>query len=339
MKADPLSRGYLFLLDKPEGLTSHDVVERVRKATGLARIGHSGTLDPMATGLLLLCAGGAARLQGFFTRWTSPTRARSGSARHGDVRPRGRAGRRRPRRRARRPRRRSRRAAKRSGASSCSRRRRTRPRRSAAGSSTRWRARARAVPSLPKTVRVSRLQFGPLADGRLDVLDRLLVRHLHPLDRERPRRAAGLRRPPGVAAAHADRRLPGRRRGAARALRGASRRPSGWRRRTRCRSPASRSRSPASSSPRSRPGRSAAGRRSRPGGSRRGRATGSRCSRRPTTCSRWARSPDRGPGRQPDPAADRAGVASLSYGCSSGSRSLEPAGWRRPLTAPSAFLW
>src|SRR5262249_54590906 len=66
-RPDTLSRGYLFLIDKPEGLTSHDVVERVRKATGLSRIGHSGTLDPMATGLLLLCAGGAARLQGFFT--------------------------------------------------------------------------------------------------------------------------------------------------------------------------------------------------------------------------------------------------------------------------------
>lgn len=64
---DGLRRGYLFLLDKPEGLTSHDVVERVRRATGVSRIGHSGTLDPMATGLLLLCAGGAARLQGFFT--------------------------------------------------------------------------------------------------------------------------------------------------------------------------------------------------------------------------------------------------------------------------------
>jgi tRNA pseudouridine55 synthase len=64
---DALKRGYLLLLDKPGKLTSHDVVERVRKATGLSRIGHSGTLDPMATGLLLLCAGGAARLQGFFT--------------------------------------------------------------------------------------------------------------------------------------------------------------------------------------------------------------------------------------------------------------------------------
>ncbi len=65
---DPLRRGFLFLIDKPAGCTSHDVVERVRHATALARIGHSGTLDPMATGLLLLCAGGAARLQSFFTR-------------------------------------------------------------------------------------------------------------------------------------------------------------------------------------------------------------------------------------------------------------------------------
>jgi tRNA pseudouridine55 synthase len=65
---DSLRRGFLLLIDKPSGLTSHDVVERVRRALTLPRIGHSGTLDPMATGLLLLCAGGAARLQGFFTR-------------------------------------------------------------------------------------------------------------------------------------------------------------------------------------------------------------------------------------------------------------------------------
>lgn len=65
---EAVQRGFLFLIDKPAGLTSHDVVERVRKATGQSRIGHSGTLDPMATGLLLLCAGGAARLQSFFTR-------------------------------------------------------------------------------------------------------------------------------------------------------------------------------------------------------------------------------------------------------------------------------
>ena len=65
--ADPFRRGFLVLLDKPAGLTSHDVVERVRKALTLPRVGHSGTLDPMATGLLLLCAGEAARLQSFFT--------------------------------------------------------------------------------------------------------------------------------------------------------------------------------------------------------------------------------------------------------------------------------
>ncbi len=65
---DELRRGFLLLIDKPSGLTSHDVVERARRALSLPRIGHSGTLDPMATGLLLLCAGGAARLQGFFTR-------------------------------------------------------------------------------------------------------------------------------------------------------------------------------------------------------------------------------------------------------------------------------
>jgi tRNA pseudouridine55 synthase len=67
MKPDSFARGFLILIDKPGGMTSHDVVERVRRSTGIPRIGHSGTLDPMATGLLLLCAGGAARLQGFFT--------------------------------------------------------------------------------------------------------------------------------------------------------------------------------------------------------------------------------------------------------------------------------
>ena len=65
---DALRRGFVLLVDKPSGLTSHDVVERIRRVLGIPRIGHSGTLDPMATGLLLLCAGGAARLQGFFTR-------------------------------------------------------------------------------------------------------------------------------------------------------------------------------------------------------------------------------------------------------------------------------
>jgi tRNA pseudouridine55 synthase len=57
----------VLLLDKEEGLTSHDVVERARKILGVQRIGHTGTLDPMATGLLPLCVGKATRLSRFLT--------------------------------------------------------------------------------------------------------------------------------------------------------------------------------------------------------------------------------------------------------------------------------
>lgn len=52
----------LLLVDKPMGMTSHDVVDRVRKAAGTRRVGHTGTLDPAATGLLILCIGAATRL-------------------------------------------------------------------------------------------------------------------------------------------------------------------------------------------------------------------------------------------------------------------------------------
>lgn len=48
--------GFLFI-DKPAGMTSHDVVNRVRKATGERRVGHAGTLDPFATGLLIVGVG------------------------------------------------------------------------------------------------------------------------------------------------------------------------------------------------------------------------------------------------------------------------------------------
>ena len=51
----------LLLLDKPVGPTSHDVVARVRRAAGLRRVGHAGTLDPLASGLLLLGLGPTAR--------------------------------------------------------------------------------------------------------------------------------------------------------------------------------------------------------------------------------------------------------------------------------------
>jgi tRNA pseudouridine55 synthase len=49
-------------VDKPGGMTSHDAVAIARKRLGLRRVGHAGTLDPMATGLLLLLAGNATRL-------------------------------------------------------------------------------------------------------------------------------------------------------------------------------------------------------------------------------------------------------------------------------------
>lgn len=54
----------LLLVDKPAGWTSHDVVARVRRLAGTRRVGHAGTLDPMATGLLLLGLGRATRLLG-----------------------------------------------------------------------------------------------------------------------------------------------------------------------------------------------------------------------------------------------------------------------------------
>jgi len=52
-------------IDKPEGFTSHDVVARVRRATGTRRVGHAGTLDPFATGVLVCCIGRATRLVQF----------------------------------------------------------------------------------------------------------------------------------------------------------------------------------------------------------------------------------------------------------------------------------
>lgn len=52
----------VLMVDKPGGMTSHDVVSRARKALGTRKIGHAGTLDPMATGLLILGVEGATRL-------------------------------------------------------------------------------------------------------------------------------------------------------------------------------------------------------------------------------------------------------------------------------------
>jgi tRNA pseudouridine55 synthase len=57
----------VLLLDKPEGPTSHDVVALARRVLGVRRIGHAGTLDPMATGLLVLMIGRATRLATFLS--------------------------------------------------------------------------------------------------------------------------------------------------------------------------------------------------------------------------------------------------------------------------------
>ncbi len=62
----PIPDGVL-VVDKPEGPTSHDVVTFARRALGVSRIGHTGTLDPMATGVLPLVIGRATRLAQFLT--------------------------------------------------------------------------------------------------------------------------------------------------------------------------------------------------------------------------------------------------------------------------------
>ena len=54
-------RGFL-AVDKPQGWTSHGVVAAVRRATGIKKVGHAGTLDPMATGLLIVAVGPVTRL-------------------------------------------------------------------------------------------------------------------------------------------------------------------------------------------------------------------------------------------------------------------------------------
>ena len=57
----------VLIIDKPAGMTSHDVVARVRKTIGERRVGHTGTLDPFATGVLVLLAGRATRIAQFLS--------------------------------------------------------------------------------------------------------------------------------------------------------------------------------------------------------------------------------------------------------------------------------
>jgi tRNA pseudouridine55 synthase len=63
-------------LDKPRGPTSHDIVARVRALTGIRRVGHAGTLDPLATGVLLVCVGRATRVAEYLMAGQKVYRAR-----------------------------------------------------------------------------------------------------------------------------------------------------------------------------------------------------------------------------------------------------------------------
>ena len=67
MSRRPSAFSALIAIDKPAGLTSHDVVSRVRRAVGEKRVGHAGTLDPAATGVLVVGIGQATKLLGLLT--------------------------------------------------------------------------------------------------------------------------------------------------------------------------------------------------------------------------------------------------------------------------------
>jgi tRNA pseudouridine55 synthase len=70
------SESGLVVVDKPGGITSHDVVARVRRLAGTRKVGHAGTLDPMATGVLVLGVNRATRLLGHLTltdKWYDAT--------------------------------------------------------------------------------------------------------------------------------------------------------------------------------------------------------------------------------------------------------------------------
>lgn len=60
----------LIIVDKPIGPTSHQVVDMVRKGTGIRKVGHAGTLDPRASGVLVLCLGAATRLSEYLSGTT-----------------------------------------------------------------------------------------------------------------------------------------------------------------------------------------------------------------------------------------------------------------------------
>src|SRR5580692_2531823 len=62
-----MTPGGILLVDKPRGVTSHDAVAKLRRAFGTREIGHAGTLDPMATGVLVALVGEATKLASYLT--------------------------------------------------------------------------------------------------------------------------------------------------------------------------------------------------------------------------------------------------------------------------------
>ena len=62
-----ISRGGVLLLNKPKGITSHDAVSKIRRLYGTRSVGHTGTLDPMATGLLIILVGRAVKASDYVT--------------------------------------------------------------------------------------------------------------------------------------------------------------------------------------------------------------------------------------------------------------------------------
>ena len=65
----------LIVVDKPEGPSSHNIVSAVRRGTGVRKVGHAGTLDPRASGVLVLCLGPATRLSEYLSSSTKSYRA------------------------------------------------------------------------------------------------------------------------------------------------------------------------------------------------------------------------------------------------------------------------
>ena len=76
MRRGPSAVNALLAVNKPVGMSSHDVVNRVRRAVGERRVGHAGTLDPAASGVLVVGIGQATKLLGLLTLDRKSYRAR-----------------------------------------------------------------------------------------------------------------------------------------------------------------------------------------------------------------------------------------------------------------------